>query len=137
MKKLLALALAVMMVLALCACGSSSETAAPAAEAAPAAADGEKPADAPEGAVTPPEGAELGDPTGEPVAELFPTDGYSKDFEGYKQYAIDALRSDEHAPADIVEMTVETLNAATDGDDDAFAMLVNQGRILSYADFIG
>lgn len=135
MKKLIALLLAVMMVLALCACGSSNDTAST-TEAAPAAA-AEAPADAPQGAVAPPEGEELGDPTGEPVAELFPADGYSKDLEGYKEYAIAALQSDEHAPPEIIETSIEAIKAVTDGNDETFAMLINQGRIMSYADFIG
>jgi len=133
MKKLIALLLAVMMVLALAACGSSSETASEAAPAADAAAPA-APADAP---AAPADGEPSEEPTGEPVAELFPADGYSKDLEGYKQYAIDALRSDEHAPAEIVESTVEAIGAITDGNDETFAMLINQGRILSYAEFIG
>ena len=83
------------------------------------------------------EGEASEEPTGEPVAELFPADGYSKDLEGYKQYAIDALRSDEHAPADIIETSVASIEAVTDGNDSSFEMMVNQGRILSYADFIG
>lgn len=124
MKKLIALLLAVMMVLALCACGSSSESADTAA--APAA---------------PAEGAAIGEPseepTGEPVAELFPADGYSKDLEGYKEYVIAALESDEHAPPEIVESTVEAIKAVTDGNDATFDMMISQGRILSYADFIG
>ena len=133
MKKILALLLALVMIMALCAaCGSKTEEPAPAA--APAA--DEAPADAPEGAVAPPEGAELGEPTGEPVAELFPADGYSKDFEGYKQYAIDALQQDEHAPPEIVETTIESINAAADGNDEAFSMLINQGLILSYDEFV-
>ena len=130
MKKIITLLLAMVMVLALCACGSSNEAAAPAAEA-PAAP--EAPADAP---AAPADGEPSEEPTGEPVAELYPADGYSKDLEGYKQYAIDALRSDEHAPAEIVDSTVEAINAVTDGNDETFAMLINQGRILSYADFI-
>ena len=134
MKKLIALLLAVMMVLALCACGGSKDEA-PAAEAAPAAdAAPAAPADAP---AAPAEGEPSEEPTGEPVAELFPADGYSKDLDGYKQYAIDALKSDEHAPAEIVDSTVEAINAVTDGNDETFAMLINQGRILSYEDFIG
>ena len=129
MKKILALVLALMMVLALAACGGGAEEAAAPAEAAAEAV--------PEGAVAPPEGTELGDPTGEPVAELFPTDGYSKDFEGYKAYAIDALKSDEHAPAEVVEMTVAAIEAAADETSADFDMLISQGRILSYAEFIG
>lgn len=133
MKKLLALLLAMMMVFALCACGGGDKTDDAAAPAAPAA-DG-APADAPQGAVEPPEGAS-GEPTGEPVAELFPADGYSKDLDGYKAYAIEALKTDEHAPADIVDSTVESINAATDGDDASFSMMINQGRIMSYDEFV-
>ena len=125
MKKLLALILALVMVLALCACGAKEE--APAAPAAPAA-----------GAAAPAEGegGASGEPTGEPVAELFPADGYNKDLEGYKAYAIDALKSDEHAPAEVVEMTVAAIEAATDGAAADFDMMISQGRILSYDEFI-
>lgn len=147
MKKILALLLAMMMVLALCACGEKEE--APAAEEVPATEDvaavedvadtetvpaaAEAPA-APEGDAS---GEPSEEPTGEPVAELFPADGYSKDLEGYKAYAIDALKQDEHAPAEIVETTVAGIEAVTDGNDDTFAMLVNQGLILSYDEFVG
>lgn len=130
MKKILALVLAMMMVMALCACGGGEETAP--AEVAPAA-----PAAAPaEGEAAPAEGAPSGEPTGEPVAELFDAAGYSKDFEGYKAYAIDALKSDPNAPADIVDMTVAAIEAATDGSAADFEMMINQGRILSYDEFI-
>lgn len=129
MKKILALVLAMMMVLALCACGGGEE-AAPEAPAAPVAAPAE-------GEAAPAEGAASGEPTGEPVAELFPADGYSKDFEGYKAYAIDALKSDPNAPAEIVDMTVAAIEAAADGSAADFDMLINQGRILSYDEFIG
>lgn len=135
MKKTLALLLAMMMVLALCAGCGAKEEAAPAAEApaaeAPAAPAGEAPA------VPPAEGEPSGEPTGEPVAELFPADGYNKDLDGYKAYASDALKQDEHAPAEIVETTIASIEAATDGNDDAFAMLVNQGLILPYDEFVG
>lgn len=135
MKKTLALILALVMILAVCAaCGGSKAeepAAAPAAEAAPAAPD----------AAAPVEGATIGEPseepTGEPVAELFPADGYSKDLEGYKQYAIDALKSDEHAPAEIVDSTVEAIEAITDGHDATFDMMIRQGRILSFDEFVG
>ena len=129
MKKILALVLAMLMVLALCACGAKEE--AP-AEVAPAAA----PAAPAEGEAAPAEGAPSGEPTGEPVAELFPADGYSKDLDGYKAYAIDALKSDEHAPAEVVDMTVAAIEAATDGTAADFDMMINQGRILSYDEFI-
>ena len=134
MKKTLALILALVMIAAVCAgCGGSkaeeaAPAAAPAAEA-PAAPAAEAPA-APEG-----EASEEG--SGEPVAELFPADGYSKDLDGYKQYAIDALKSDEHAPAEIVDSTIESINAAADGSDASFAMMIYQGRILSYEEFVG
>jgi hypothetical protein len=132
MKKFVALMLAMMMVFALCACGGSDDAAETTATTEAAA-----PADAPEGAVAPPEGADLGDPTGEPVAQLVEPDAsYSKDLDGYKAYVIDALKSDEHAPADIVETSIENINAATDGNDDAFEMMLSQGLILSYDEFI-
>ncbi len=122
MKKLLVLLLAVMMVMAMCACGGS-ETAAPAGEAAaPAAA--------------PADGEPSEEPTGEPVAELYPADGYSKDLNGYKEYVIAALKSDEHAPPEIIDSTVTAIQEATDGHDATFDMMINQGRILSYDDFI-
>ena len=141
MKKILALVLAMMMVLALCACGAKEEAApaevAPAVEAAPAeAAPAVEEAAPAEGEAAPAEGTASGEPTGEPVAELYPADGYSKDFEGYKAYAIDALKSDPSAPADIVDMTVAAFEAATDGSAADFEMMINQGRILSYDEFI-
>ena len=139
MKKILALALALMMMCALVACGGGTEeAAAPAVEAAPAAeaAVEAAPAEAPAGEAVV-EGSASGEPTGEPVAELFPADGYAKDFEGYKAYAIDALKSDPSAPADIVDMTVAAIEAATDEASADFAMMVSQGRILSYEEFIG
>ena len=137
MKKLIALLLAMMMVFALCACGGGDKADAPAAPAAPAA-DGAAPAGAPEGAVAPPEGEASEEPSGEPVAELYPTDGYSKDFEGYKQYVVDALKSDEHAPPEIVDMTVAAIGELTeaDADSDTFGMMIHQGRIVSYDEFV-
>jgi uncharacterized lipoprotein YehR (DUF1307 family) len=134
MKKFVALLLAMMMVFALCACGGGSDDATAETTTTTEAA---APADAPEGAVAPPEGADLGDPTGEPVAQLVePDSSYSKDLDGYKAYVIDALKSDEHAPADIVESTIENINAATDGNDDAFEMMISQGLVLNYDEFI-
>lgn len=127
MKKTLALLLAMMMVLALCAGCGAKEEAAPAAEA-PAAEAPAAPAA---------EGEPSEEPTGEPVAELFPADGYNKDLDGYKAYAIDALKQDEHAPAEIVDTTIASIEAAADGNDDAFAMLIRQGLILTYDEFVG
>ena len=128
MKKLLSLLLAVMIIMALCACGGGSETAGPATEAAPAAVDN---AQAPAA-----DGQPSGEPTGDPVAELFPADGYNKDLAGYKEYAIAALKSDEHAPPEIIDSTVAAIQEAADGHDETFNMMINQGRILSYDDFI-
>ena len=135
MKKLISLLLAVMMVMALCACGGGSESAAPAADA-PAAAPAAPAADGAPAAEAPADGQPSGEPTGDPVAELFPADGYSKDVDGYKEYAIDALKSDEHAPPEIIDSTVEAIQQAADGYDETFDMLINQGRILSYDEFI-
>lgn len=132
MKKTLALLLAMMMVLALCAGCGAKEEAAPAAEAPAAEAPA---AEAP--AAPAAEGEPSEEPTGEPVAELFPADGYNKDLDGYKAYASDALKQDEHAPAEIVDTTIASIEAAADGNDDAFAMLVNQGLILPYDEFVG
>ena len=140
MKKILALVLAMMMLFALCACGAKEEAPAEVApEAAPAAEGEVAPAveAAPaEGEAAPAEGSASGEPTGEPIAELYPADGYSKDFEGYKTYAIDALKSDPSAPAAIVDMTVAAFEAATDGSAADFEMMISQGRILSYDEFI-
>lgn len=128
MKKTLALVLALMMMLALVACGGN-DAPAEAPAAAPAAPAAEAPA-------APAAGEPSEEPTGEPVAELYPADGYSKDLDGYKAYAIDALKSDEHAPAEVVDMTVAAIEAATDGNATDFDMMINQGRILSYEDFL-
>lgn len=128
MKKTLALVLALMMMLALVACGGNDAPA-----EAPAAAPAAPAADAP---AAPAAGEPSEEPTGEPVAELYPADGYSKDLDGYKAYAIDALKSDEHAPAEVVDMTVAAIEAATDGNATDFDMMINQGRILSYEDFL-
>ena len=158
MKKILALLLALVMVMALAACGGGSapaeetapeapveEAAAPEAPVEEPAAPAEEPAAPVEEPAAPADPAgdasgEMGEaseePTGEPVAELYDPAGYDKDLEGYKAYVIDALRSDEHAPAEIIEMTVETITAATDGNDSTFDMMIHQGRILSYEDFL-
>ena len=142
MKKTLALLLALVMVLALCAgCGDKGEAETPAAEAPAAEAHAAEAPAAEAPAAEAPAGDASGEPseepTGEPVAELFPADGYNKDLEGYKAYAIDALKQDEHAPAEIVETTITAIEAVTDGNDETFAMLVNQGLILSYDEFVG
>lgn len=156
MKKSLILLLALVMIMALTACGGGSAAEptaapaeAPAAEAAAptapedAAAPAEAPAEAPAGdASGEPSGEGSGEPTGEGEgahnsAELMePTADYSKDLEGYKAYAMEALRTDANAPADIVADTLASLEAATDPTDAAFTMLTDAGRILSYEDFL-
>lgn len=138
MKKILALLLAMMMLCALCACGGGEEAApaeaAPAVEAAPAEAAPAAPA---EGEAAPAEEGASGEPTGEPVATLVEPDAsYSKDLDGYKAYVIDALKSDPNAPPDIIEMTVENINAVTDGNATDFDMMINQGLIVTYDDFL-
>ena len=152
MKKTLILLLALVMIMALTACGggSAAETTAapaeaPAAEAAAPTApeDAAAPAEAPAGdASGEPSSEGSGEPTGEGEgthnsAELMePTADYSKDLEGYKAYAMEALRTDANAPADIVADTLASLEAATDPTDAAFTMLTDAGRILSYEDFL-
>ena len=134
MKKIIALLLAVMMLLTLCAaCGSKEEAPAPAAEA-PAAA----PAAAP--AVAAVEGEATAEASGEiPAPEFYePTDAYAKDFEGYRQYVIDAFATDPGAPEDLKEaynasfemMTEETMA------DTSVANLIDLGLIVSYEDFL-
>lgn len=145
MKKILALLLALVMVAAVAACGSAEEAtpAEASAEAAPAEAPA-APAEAPAGdASGEPSGEASGAPSGEPPAgthpdaELMePTDAYTKDLDGYKAYAADALKTDPHAPADAVPEMLANIEAATDPSDDAFRKLSDPGRILTYEDFL-
>jgi hypothetical protein len=153
MKKLLAFLLAMMMVLSLCACGGSddaaedtaSEPVAPAADAAePANPGGETAtaAEAPEGDASGEMGGASGEASGEAsdapaaVETVVPDAKYSKDFEGYRSYVIDAFAGDDHAPDDVKETTNAGLQAATDENDDSFAMLVDAGLVMTYADFL-
>lgn len=164
MKKILALLLALAMVMALAACGGGAaeepaaapvedstaaavvpEAAAPEAAAVEDSAPAEAPAEAPAGdasgemASGEASGAPSGDPPEgtHPDAELMePTADYSKDLDGYKAYAIDALKSDPNAPAASVDEMVANIEAATDPTDDAFRKLTDPGRILPYEDFL-
>lgn len=145
MKKILALLLAIVMVMALAACGGGSdkEVTAPAPEAPAAApADNAPPADAPEapaGDASGEMGEASGDPTGDPptppeMAE--PTEAHSRDFEGYKQYAIEALNNDPNVPAGAREEILAGLEAATDPGAEDFGKLTDAGLIMNYEDFL-
>lgn len=135
MKKTIAVLLAVMMLLTLCAaCGSKEEAPAEAPAAAPAA---EAPAAAPAAA---PEGEASGEPSGEiPAPDFYaPTDAYAKDFEGYRQYVIDAFATDPGAPADLKESynaSFEMMTEETMGET-SVANLIDLGLIVSYEDFL-
>lgn len=143
MKKIVALLLAMMMVLALCACGAKEEApaeVAPAAPAAPAAAPDAVAPEAAAPAAAPAEGEASGEPSGEiPAPEFYaPTDAYAKDFEGYRQYVIDAFATDPGAPADLKESYNASFEAMTEDTmaDTSVANLVDLGLIVSYEDFL-
>ena len=140
MKKILALLLAIVMVMALAACGGGSdkETTAPAADA-PAAAPAADAPEAPAGDASGEMGEASGDPTGDPptppeMAE--PTEAHSRDFEGYKQYAIEALNNDPNVPAGAREEILAGLEAATSPDAEDFGKLTDAGLIMNYEDFL-
>lgn len=132
MKKTIAKLLAVLMLLTLCAaCGSKEETEAPAAEAA-------APAAVP--AVAAVEGEATAEASGEiPAPDFYaPTDAYAKDFEGYRQYVIDAFATDPGAPEDLKEAynaSFEMMTEETMGDT-SVANLIDLGLIVSYEDFL-
>ena len=145
MKKILALLLAVVIIMALSACGGGSdkEAAAPAPEAPAAApADNAPPADAP----APPAGDasdEMGEASGEftgdppePPELAVPTEAHTRDFEGYKQYAIEALNNDPNVPAGAREEIQAGLEAATDPGAEDFGKLTDAGLIMTYDDFL-
>ena len=142
MKKIVALLLAMMMVLALCACGAKEEApaeVAPAAvaEAAPAAEpDAAAPGAAPAEAAAPAEGEASGEI---PAPDFYaPTDAYSKDFEGYRQYVIDAFATDPGAPEDLKASYNASFEAMTEDTmgDTSVANLVDLGLIVSYEEFL-
>lgn len=134
MKKTIAMLLAVMMLLTLCAaCGSKEEAAVPAAEAPAAAPADEAPAAAPVDAAE-------GEASGEiPAPDFYaPTDAYAKDFEGYRQYVIDAFATDPGAPEDLKEAynaSFEMMTEETMGDT-SVANLIDLGLIVSYEEFL-
>ena len=139
MKKIVALLLTMLMVLSLCACGAKEEASAPeAAPAAPAA-----PAAAPD-AAAPVEAAPAAPAEGEASGEIpapdfyAPTEAYAKDFEGYRQYVIDAFATDPGAPADLKESYNASFEAMTEETmaDTSVANLIDLGLIVSYEDFL-
>lgn len=137
MKKTIAMLLALLMMLSLCAaCGSKEEAPAPAAEAPAAAA--EAPVAAP--AVAAVEGEASAEASGEiPAPDFYePTDAYAKDFEGYRQYVIDAFATDPGAPEDLKDAynaSFEMMTEETMGDT-SVSNLVDLGLICSYEDFL-
>lgn len=139
MKKITALFLTMLMVLSLCACGAKEE--AP-AEAAPAAApEAAAPVEAaPAAPAAPAEGEASGEPSGEiPAPEFYePTDAYAKDFNGYRQYVIDAFATDPGAPADLKEAYNASFEAMTEETmaDTSVTNLIDLGLICSYEDFL-
>lgn len=123
MKRIIALLLAVLMLLALCACGAKDEAPAeaPAAPAAP-----------------PPAGETSGEPSGNPPTPEFyePTNAYAKDFEGYRQYCIDAFATDPGAPAELKDAYNAEFKAMADDTGTTVQALIGLGLICSYEDFL-
>lgn len=139
MKKI-ALLLALVMLLCLCAaCGDKAEEAVP-AEAPAAAAAPAAPA-APAGDAS---GEPSGEPTGEPpeVQSMMPDEGshaFAKDFEGYREYVLEALANDIHAPADLRDAQVAEFNAMTEdnyADGSYYQSLIGLGVFVSYEEFL-
>lgn len=134
MKKTIAAILALVMMLALfAACGTKEEPAP--AEVAPAAAPA-----APAEPAAMVEGEASGEASGEiPAPDFYePTDAYAKDFEGYRQYVIDAFATDPGAPEDLKEAynaSFEMMTEETMGDT-SVANLVDLGLIVTYEDFL-
>lgn len=142
MKKIITILLLAVMAVGLCAaCGSKDEPAAEAAAPAAAPAEEAAPAAAPDAAV-PAEGDASGEPSGEPTGEppapefYEPTDDYSKDFEGYRQYVIDAFANDPGAPEDLKEAYNAEFKAMTDDAGTTVQALIDLGLICSYEDFL-
>jgi hypothetical protein len=142
MKKTFALAMATALLCLCAACGGGSDTAmadtaaepvTQAEAAAPAAAEA---AAAPE---APAEGEASGEPSGEaaPTPDFYePTDAYAKDFEGYRQYCIDAFATDPGAPEELKEQYNAEFAAMTDDTGTTVQALIDLGLICSYQDFL-
>ena len=131
MKKAIALLLCLIMVLSLCAaCGSKEEETvaeAPAAEAAPAvAAEG---------------GEASGEASGAMQVEYYSSAGtdYARDFEGYRQYCLDAFALDAFAPDDVKETTVAEFESMTEDnfqDGERWTALIGLGVFDDYETFL-
>ena len=162
MKKWIALLLAVMMFCLCAACGGSepaaeepaqapAEAAAP-AEAPAAPAEPEPPVEEPAAPAEPEapaageaSGEPAGDASGEPSGEASgaptpafyePTDAYAKDFEGYRQYVIDAFATDPGAPEDLKEAYHAEFLVIEDDTGTTVQALIGLGLICSYEDFL-
>lgn len=139
MKKTLALILALMMVMCLLsACGSKEEAAAPAE--APAAAPAEAPAAAPAVAAAP-EGDASGEASAPPEVQYYPSAGtdYPRDFEGYRQYCLDAFANDTFAPDDVKAATNAEFEAMTEDNfqsGERWTALVGLGVFDDYDTFL-
>lgn len=144
MKRTLALVLVLVMTMCLLsACGSKEETAAAPAEA-PAAAPAEAPAAAPAVAAAP-AGDASGDASGEasapPVVQYYPSAGtdYARDFEGYRQYCLDAFANDAFAPDDVKAATNAEFEAMTEDNfqsGERWTALVGLGVFDDYDTFL-
>ena len=149
MKRTSALLLTVALLLCLLAgCGGGKEeSAAPAeepavaAEAAPAAVPD---AEAPVAAEAPAEaGSASGEASGTPQVEsMMPDEGshaFAKDFEGYREYVLEALANDANAPADLHDAQVaefESMTEADYADGSYYQSLIGLGVFVTYEEFL-
>jgi hypothetical protein len=147
MKKTFALAMATALLCLCAACGGGSDTATAdtaaepvtQAEAAAPAAEVAAPAEAAAAPEAPAEGEASGEPSGEaaPTPDFYePTDAYAKDFEGYRQYCIDAFATDPGAPEELKEQYNAEFAAMTDDTGTTVQALIDLGLICSYQDFL-
>lgn len=137
MKRTLALVLVIVMTMCLLsACGSKEETAASPAEA-PAAAPAEAPA-APAGDAA---GEASGEASAPPEVQYYPSAGtdYARDFEGYRQYCMDAFANDTFAPDDVKAATNAEFEAMTEDNfqsGERWTALVGLGVFDDYDTFL-
>lgn len=123
-RSLFLLVLAAMLLCLMVGCGSATEEAVT-AEAAPAVAAEST-------------GEASAEPSGEiPAPDFYaPTDTYTKDFEGYRQYVIDAFATDPGAPEDLKESYNAEFASMTDDSGTTVQALIDLGLICSYQDFL-
>lgn len=137
MKKMIAVLLVLMMMLSLCAACGAKEEPAPAAPAAPAAAPGEEAAPAGAAVAGDASAEASGEASAAPTPEFYePTADYAKDFEGYRQYCIDAFATDPGAPEELKEAYNAEFAAMTDDTGTTVQALIGLGLICSYEDFL-